>query len=79
MTFTVLVPVSMDNGESAVLQLFWCKTGYSLWWEEFLFGMAATTCTDSENTALQNKTEYIKLRNNNAHFSPLQRQRIMKI
>lgn len=41
--------------------------------------MVATTggnvCTDSERIALQNKTENIKLRNDSAHLSPLQRQK----
>lgn len=32
-------------------------------------------CTDSERTALQNKTEDIKLRNGSADLSPLQRQK----
>ena len=32
-------------------------------------------CTDSKHTALQNKTEDIKLRNDSAHLSPLQRQK----
>lgn len=57
---TVLVPVSVDNGQSAGLQLFQCKTGYFLFWEEFLFGVGATTggniCTDSERATPQNKT-----------------------
>lgn len=43
--FTVLVPISVDNGQLARLQLISCKIGYLLLWEELLFEVSITTVT----------------------------------
>lgn len=43
--FTVLAPLSENNGQPAGLQLFSCKVDYFLLWEKLLFGVSATTVT----------------------------------
>lgn len=49
----------------------------TLWWEQLLFGIRATTggktYPGSEHIALQNKPEDIELRNDSAQLSPLQK------